>query len=75
MDEIERIQSYLASKARNGEIDFTQDIFQSDPEGTIPDAGQEESSTISDTDSENVPADEQNRAERGGMIGPQEPPE
>lgn len=65
MDEIERIQSYLASKARDGEIDFTQDIFQSDPEGNLPETGQEESSPISDTDSENLPADVSKTVQKG----------
>lgn len=65
MDEIERIQSYLASKARDGEIDFTQDVFKGDPEGTVPEAGQEESSTISDTDSENLPTDVSKTVQKG----------
>lgn len=39
-DEIERIQSYITFKAKDGEIDFTQDSFQNDPEKDFSEAVQ-----------------------------------
>ena len=37
MDEVERIQSYLAARSRSGEIDFSQNISFPDPEESLPD--------------------------------------
>lgn len=69
MDELERIQSYLSSHSRNGEIDFTQDIFLSDPPGPEPDQSPDTECSI------NPVTPEDTAGKGGGTIGPQKPPE
>lgn len=64
-DEIERIQSYLASKASNGEIDFSQDIFKNDPEETPSETGQVKISDLSNKGNVNPAADTSKTVQKG----------
>ena len=50
MDEIERIQSYLASRSKSGEIDFSQNLSFSDPMENQPDSAVvQETADVTDT--------------------------